>query len=354
MARFGLDPERIKSYNRTYHGLAVLKGSPEAANCTSCHEVHAIMSPNNPDASVSRENLEKTCGKCHNNINADFINISVHPKEMESRNPVAFYVRYIYIWMIIVVVGGMFVHNFIILLYYIKKRRKEIKAGRTYQRFQPFEVYQHALLIFSFFTLVITGFALKFPEALWVEWLVDIGMSEAMRALIHRIAAVVLMVISFIQIANFIFNRKGRWDIVKLIPKISDVTGFWQNMRFHLGKTEKSPKFDRWDYTEKAEYLALIWGTAIMAITGLILWFPELFITFLPSWMFEVSEIIHYFEAWLATLSIIIWHWFLVIYHPEKYPMSLAWMNGKITEEEFKHHHPLEYEELRDKKTNTK
>ena len=132
------------------------------------------------------------------------------------------------------------------------------------------------------------------------------------------------------------------------MPRASDISGFWHNMKFHLGKVEKSPKFDRWDYTEKAEYLALIWGTAIMVITGLVLWFPEFFMGFLPAWMFEVSEIIHYFEAWLATLSIIIWHWFLVIYHPEKYPMSLTWMNGKVSEEELKHHHPLEYEELKD------
>ena len=84
-----------------------------------------------------------------------------------------------------------------------------------------------------------------------------------------------------------------------------------------------------------------------MVLTGLVLWFPEIFMSFLPPWMFEVSEIIHYFEAWLATLSIFIWHWFLVIYHPEKYPMSLTWMDGKVTEEELKHHHLLEYEELK-------
>ena len=118
-------------------------------------------------------------------------------------------------------------------------------------------------------------------------------------------------------------------------------------MKFYLGKTNNLPKFDRWDYTEKAEYLALIWGTALMAVTGLILWFPEIAMRFLPYWSFEVSEIIHYFEAWLATLSIIIWHWFLVIYRPDKYPMSLTWMNGKISEEEMKHHHPLEYEKLK-------
>ncbi len=350
MARFGLDAERIQSYNRTYHGLAVLKGSPEAANCTSCHEVHAIMSVNNPEASVHPNNLERTCAKCHENINADFIKISVHPKDLETRNPAGFYTKNIYIWLIFVIIGGMIIHNIVIYTYYIRQKRQEIKNSRTYRRFQRFEVYQHVLLILSFLILVITGFALKFPNALWVESLVSIGMSEEIRSLLHRIAAVVLIAISFVQFAYFVFNRKGRRDIIGMIPKISDITGFWQNMKFHLGKTNRKPKFGRWDYTEKAEYLALIWGTAVMALTGLILWFPEFFVRYLPSWMFEVAEIIHYFEAWLATLAIIIWHWFFVIFHPEKFPMSLTWMDGKITEEELKHHHPLEYEELQEEK----
>ena len=98
------------------------------------------------------------------------------------------------------------------------------------------------------------------------------------------------------------------------------------------------------DYGEKAEYLALIWGVIVMGTSGFVLWFPEFFMRFLPSWSFETAEIIHYYEAWLATLAILVWHWFFVIFHPEKYPMNTTWMDGKITEEELKHHHPLEYE----------
>ena len=349
MSRFGLDAEQFTSYMRSYHGLAILKGSPDAANCTSCHEIHAIQDRTTAESGVHPSNLEKTCGKCHQNITADFINIAVHPKDMKSRNPIAYYARTIYVWMIIVLIGGMVIHNVIILINFIRKRRKEKAAGRTYQRFQPFEVYQHQLLILSFFILVITGFALKFPDAGWVRLLVSIGMSEPVRSLLHRIAAVILIIISLVQLGYFLFHRKGRKEIMLLRPQVSDLTGFWQNMKFYLGLSQQRPKFGRWDYTEKAEYLALIWGTAVMAMSGFILWFPEFFIGFLPTWLFETSEVIHYFEAWLATLAIFFWHWFFVIYHPERYPMSLTWMDGRISEEEMKHHHPLEYEELNKK-----
>ena len=347
MKRFGLDPERFDSYMKTYHGLAVLKDSPDAADCTSCHEVHAIRGQEDPKSSIHLSNLQTTCGKCHDNISAEFISIAAHPRDLESRNPIAYYAQYIYVWLLVVVIGGMIAHNLIIFRYYIKKKRAFLKQERTYQRFQRWEVAQHGLLLISFFTLVITGFALKFPDALWVQGFAALGLDEALRSLVHRIAAVVMMIISVIQLAYFIISRKGRKEIAALMPQIDDVTGFWANMKFYLGKSGVRPKFGRWDYTEKAEYLALIWGTAVMVITGLILWFPEIFLSFLPTWSFETAEIIHYFEAWLATLAIIIWHWFFVIFHPEKYPMSLTWMNGKITEEELKHHHPLEFEQMK-------
>ena len=346
MSRFGLDPERIASYNKSYHGLAILKDSPDAANCTSCHEVHAIMEQDHPESSVHKNNLEKTCGKCHEDITLAFISIPAHPLNLETRNPIGYYAQNIYIWLIIFTIGGMLVHNLIIIIHHLKEKKKLIAKERTYQRFQSFEVYQHILLLLSFILLAITGFALKFPDASWVKGLGALGLDEALRSLLHRSAAVVLVVISIIQIIYFIASRRGRKEITDLLPKVNDVTGFWANMKYYLGLSQQKPRFGRWDYTEKAEYLALIWGTAVMAITGFVLWFPELFMTILPSWAFETSQIIHYYEAWLATLAIIVWHWFFVIFHPEKYPMSLTWMNGKITEEEMKHHHPLEYEEL--------
>jgi formate dehydrogenase gamma subunit len=346
MKRFGLDPERIASYERTYHGLAILKGSSDAASCSSCHETHAILSSRNTESSVHAQNLETTCGKCHEDIGVAFTNVSVHPKDMGERNPVAYYAKNIYIWLIVLVVGGMLIHNLIIIIFYLRKKHQALKSERTVQRFMPFEVWQHMALFLSFFVLVVTGFALKFPEAGWVQLLVNLGMTESLRSNLHRIAAVVMIAGSMIQLGYYIVHKRGRNEVRSLIPKIDDVTGFWANMKYYLGFSNNRPKFGRFDYTEKAEYLALIWGTAVMAITGFVLWFPEFFMRYLPSWMFEVSEVVHYFEAWLATLAIIVWHWFFVIFHPEKFPMSLTWMNGRITEEEMKHHHPLEYEEL--------
>lgn len=342
MESFGLNSDRMETYMKSYHGLAVLRGSPDAANCTSCHEVHAIRSSVDSLSAVHDTKLQETCGQCHPGANEEFVKIDVHPSDIASRNPIAYLVKNIYIWMIFFSIAGMILHNLVILLHFIVKKWRHKQSVPTVQRFQPFEVLQHKLLFISFTILVITGFALKFPNADWSVFLLKIGLTESLRALLHRIAAVVMIIISLVQLYFLLFTKKGRHDVWALKPDLSDITGFWKNMRYYLFLSSEKPKFGRFDYAEKFEYLALIWGVFLMSATGFILWFPEFFMRFLPGWAFEVTEVIHYFEAWLATLAIIFWHWFFVIYHPENYPVSLTWVDGKMTKEEHHHHHPAE------------
>jgi cytochrome b subunit of formate dehydrogenase len=41
-----------------------------------------------------------------------------------------------------------------------------------------------------------------------------------------------------------------------------------------------------------------------------------------------------------------VFHFFFVIFHPEQYPMSFAWITGRVTEESVKHHHPKWYRRM--------
>ena len=332
MSRFGLDPNRLASYMMTYHGLAVLRGSSRAARCTSCHEVHSIRSARDPESTVNANNLQTTCGKCHKNADKSFSAVSVHPINQKERNPIAYFFRVFYIWLIVLTIGGMLVHNLIIWAYYVRARWRAKNAQIQVVRFSMFQVSQHFLLFLSFTTLAVTGFALKFSGAWWAQALSAIGMSEPVRAQVHRGAGVVLILISLVQGIWFVTTRAGRGEILALIPRWYDLVGFFKTMRFYLFEKGNLPKHERYDYTEKAEYLALIWGTGVMAATGFVLWFPEFFLAYLPVWMFEVSEEIHFFEAMLAVLAIVVWHVFFTVIHPEHYPMNLTWVDGKVVE----------------------
>lgn len=43
-----------------------------------------------------------------------------------------------------------------------------------------------------------------------------------------------------------------------------------------------------------------------------------------------MAEAIHYYEALLATLAVVLWHFYFVIFNPEVYPMNWGWWDGKV------------------------
>jgi cytochrome b subunit of formate dehydrogenase len=110
---------------------------------------------------------------------------------------------------------------------------------------------------------------------------------------------------------------------------------------YNLGLTKKHPQFARFSYVEKAEYWALVWGTIVMGITGLLLWFDNIAINWLPKGFLDVMLVIHYYEAWLAFLAILIWHMYSTVFSPKVYPMNPCWLTGHMPEEQFKAEHPL-------------
>ena len=338
---------QVTSYRESYHGLAGRGGSENVALCASCHGAHNIYRTSDTRSLVHRDNLVFTCGSCHEGITERFAEIRVHALYRQETATPAGFVRITYLFLIVSIIGGMAVHNIVIYSRYIREKYRAEKRLRRLRRFPRFQLMQHVILIVSFVTLAVTGFALKFSDSFWVQWLQTIGFDEGIRRLVHRIAAVALITQSTVQMVWFVVTKEGRRDVRALIPTYQDVIDAIQNMRYHLFRAEHPPRYGRFDYAEKAEYLALIWGTAVMALTGMVLWYPEIATRFWPAWSVEVAAVIHYYEAILATAAILVWHWFFVIYHPREFPMRLTWVTGTMTEHDYRHHHPREYEELR-------
>jgi hypothetical protein len=81
------------------------------------------------------------------------------------------------------------------------------------------------------------------------------------------------------------------------------------------------------------------------------MWFDNTFIGLFSKLGYDIARTVHYYEAWLATLAIIVWHFYFVIFNPDVYPINLAFWKGTITEEEMADEHPLELEKLRDSGT---
>lgn len=343
----GLSALRVTSYEQSYHGLAGRLGSTQVAWCASCHGTHNILRADDPRSQVHPANLSITCGRCHEGIGVNFASIRVHSLLADEKATPGGFVRIAYLWMILLLIGGMAVHNAVVFSRYLREKYRAQKRFRAIRRWGRYMVAQHLILFISFTVLAMTGFALKFPTSWWVDLLQTVGLDEALRRMIHRVAAVVMVSQAVIQAFWFVLARDGRREIGALIPRYQDVLDLVQNIRYHLFRADHPPQYGRFDYAEKAEYLALIWGTAVMAMTGCMLWFPDVFTGTLPSWTIEVATVIHFYEAVLATLAIVVWHFFFVIYHPREYPMRLSWITGTLTEHDYRHHHGLEYEKLR-------
>ncbi|MBI4363905.1 MAG: cytochrome b/b6 domain-containing protein [Candidatus Latescibacteria bacterium] len=355
-AKYGIRTDRFKTFSDSFHGLAIRGGSVSAANCASCHGSHDIRPSSDPRSTIYPARLAATCGKCHAGATAAFASGKVHLEMTESEEPLLYWIGMIYTILIAGTIGGMFIHNG--FDFYRKARHRlgvrrglevgEAPAGRAlYLRMTANERLQHGALFVSFTVLVLTGFALRYPEA----WLVEgvrrfAGVLFDWRGIAHRVAGVVMVAASIWHIGYLTRTARGREFFRDILLRPSDLKDVKSAVRYYLGRTRDRPRFGRFSYVEKSEYWALVWGTIVMAATGTIMWFQDPFIAFLSKLGWDVARTVHVYEAVLATLAILVWHMYFVIFNPDVYPMNLSWLKGTLSEEEMREEHPLELEDL--------
>ncbi len=354
--KYGLATERLKTFEDSYHGLASRGGSLEVANCASCHGYHDIRPSTDVSSKISPSNLAQTCGQCHPGASANFAKGNVHVTFAKTDSAALYWVRILYLGLIVTVVGGMVLHN---IFDFGRKFRvhHDVRHGRIqaelfgpthYVRMTLNERLQHGALLLSFFTLVLTGFMLKWPDAWWVVQLRRfIPQVFEMRSIAHRVSGVVLLGTSLTHLVYVIVSQRGRQLIRDLAPRIHDAKGAAAQTLYNVGLKKQRPYFGRFSYIEKLEYWALIWGVIVMGATGIILWFDNYFLNVLTKLGWDIARAIHYYEAILATLAIMVWHWYFVTFSPSAYPMNASWWTGVLTEEEMAEDHPLELAEIR-------
>jgi formate dehydrogenase gamma subunit len=341
--RYNLPADRVKTFFQSYHGLAVQYGSTVVANCASCHGYHKILPSSDPDSTINTNHLVATCGKCHPGANAMFVSGKVHldisaaSSGPDLSSQINWWVRRVYLVLIFGVIGVMFLHN--ALLFYKKVAAHLRASGRPVLRMSLGQRWQHAVLAASFIVLAITGFALKFPDSGLAR---AMGSNEPLRRWMHRIAGVVLLLVGLYHLIYLLRSKEGRRLVKDLFPVKKDLADVWAAARYLLGLSPEKPKIGRFGYAEKLEYWAVVWGTIIMGVTGLMIWFKIDVTQFLPRWAVDVALTIHYYEAVLACLAIVVWHFYHVIFDPDVYPLNLACWDGKVSQYWHEEEHPLD------------
>lgn len=339
---FGVAAGRVSSYKESYHGLASKLGSDVVADCASCHGVHNILPSTDTRSMIHASNLAQTCGQCHPGAGENFARGKVHldvPASQDLGSTGTRWVRRFYLSLIVLTIGGMLAHNGIV--WRRKAAAKLRHERRTVPRLTVNQRVQHWLLLTSFITLVLSGFALVYPDS-WLTYLT--GSSEALRRIIHRVAAVVMMVVGLYHLAYLALAHEGRQWVADMWPRLKDLQDVVQNVRHYLTGRTPRPKIARFGYAEKAEYWAVVWGTLIMGLTGLLIWFKVGWFGFLPRWAVDIATAIHFYEAVLATLAIVVWHFYHVIFDPDVYPVNWAFIDGRVSVEFYQEEHALDYE----------
>ena len=237
---FGVEGRRETTYLASYHGLAARGGSQVVANCASCHGTHSIFPSSDPRSTINPANLARTCGQCHPGVTEKFTAAKVHvdaPLSADIGSKAVRWIRTLYLGMIFAVIGGMLAHNFIIWRAKVIARRKieHSFVTRMPLRFR----LQHATLLTSFILLVLTGFALKFPDS-WFASMLSLG--ERMRGIAasHRGRGSDRRE-HLSPLRHRCRPGEGRSLVRDLFPTLDDVRGAWQNLCYYLGLLHASP-----------------------------------------------------------------------------------------------------------------
>ncbi len=115
-------------------------------------------------------------------------------------------------------------------------------------------------------------------------------------------------------------------------PRANDVREALSNLGYNLGWRPEKPGKAAYSYVQKAEYWAVVWGAVIMGVTGIMLWADSTVLKWFPKSVLDFAAAVHFYEAILAVLAIVVWHFYWVIFDPDVYPMDTSWLTGRGVE----------------------
>ena len=333
-SRYSLSRNVVDTYMDSFHGLANQMGGVSAANCASCHGFHGILPSSDPGSMTHKDSLPKTCGKCHQGIGTRLalgdLKIHAPPGAADGKAPVVNFVARAYFWIIVFVIGGMLFYNLVDYAAQVRARIRAVRAAPDAEvRMTPLLQIQHVTLMILFIVLAYTGFVHKYPDAFFSLPFKGIEHGNEIRSTIHRVSGWAFTILFAIHLFALIGTRAGRGYMFALRLRPHDMTDAIRRFRRNIGLKAGPSPHRRFNFAEKSEYWALVWGSVVMIFTGVMLIYTDSVLRLWPQVWHEIAQVVHYYEAVLATLAIVVWHLYWVLLDGHEYPMNTAWLIGK-------------------------
>ena len=353
--------DEAETFFDTFHGKVSRLGGEGVAKCYDCHGTHGILAPTDPNSMLSRDNVVETCGQCHESSHRQFAGYLTHATHHDrEKYPWLFWSFWGMTALLVGTLSFALLHSFAWVIRLMLNREewqahKAVSQSRDqkfYRRFSRLQRTMHIIMMLSFFTLALTGMALKFSYMPWAQAVSSfLGGFDSM-GFQHRVGAFGLLIVFILHTYDIVsYKRKTKQTMLQIITGPDsiifngrDLKEFIQSIKWFFGMGER-PNYGRYTYWEKFDYFAVGWGIIIIGTTGLVLWFPELFTRIVPGWAVNVATIIHSDEALLAVGFIFSIHFFNTHFRPDKFPMDPVIFTGRLSVDELKYDKPGEYEE---------
>lgn len=218
-----------------------------------------------------------------------------------------------------------------------------MKEERRIRRFTRRHIVNHTIMLVCFVGLVVTGMPQRYPGQNWAKAIVLLfGGVERVRFIHHWLGTIMALQLVWHALEIAWLTLVRRFPLY-MMPSLSDARHFLQQIRFNLGMESMPPRMGRYTFAEKLEYLALIWGTAVMVATGMLLLYPVRFSQLIGGEAILAAKAAHGGEALLAFLSILTWHAYFV--HVRHWNTSI--FTGYLDEEAYAEEHALELQQIR-------
>lgn len=120
---------RIATFRDTFHGQVTTLGFRKVAGCADCHGAHEILPASDPRSPTAPANLVKTCSKCHENANANFVKYDPHANRHDrARSPALFYTSKFMALLLLGVFGSFGLHTTMWFTKEIRVKRAQRRA----------------------------------------------------------------------------------------------------------------------------------------------------------------------------------------------------------------------------------
>jgi formate dehydrogenase subunit gamma len=187
----------------------------------------------------------------------------------------------------------------------------------------------------TFLLLAMTGMILFFPLLRPLAR----GDGGYLIRMTHRAVAIAYGALPLIYV---ILEPRRAWMSLKSVFKVGRYDIEWVKGMipyYMFGRHEAMAPQDRFNTGEKLNAVVIILGSAVFAITGLMMWFGK---GFVPIGVFQAMVVLHDL-AMIVTVCMFIVHFFLAVVHPLMWAGLVSMRFGVTSAAYAQEHHALWY-----------